>query len=50
MPWMTKGDRRRDIPKEVVSIWAEGGWVLETTPEVKPIPVPAPIPTPEKTK
>lgn len=52
MPWMTRGDRRREIPKEVVSVWAECGWVLETAADAKPVPVPipAPTPTPEKTK
>lgn len=29
MPWMIKGDRRKNIPKEVTDIWAESGWVLE---------------------
>lgn len=48
MPWMTKGERRKDIPKEIVSIWAESGWVLETPAEAKPVPVPTPVP--EKTK
>lgn len=48
MPWMIKGERRKDIPKEVVSIWAESGWVLEAPTEVKPVPAPAPVP--EKTK
>lgn len=43
MPWMTKGERRKDIPKEVVSIWAESGWILESPAEVKPVPVPTPV-------
>ncbi|MEY3331787.1 MAG: hypothetical protein RLZZ176_87 [Cyanobacteriota bacterium] len=50
MPLMTKGERKKNIPKEVVSIWAESGWVLETPIEVKPAPVPSPNPVPEKTK
>lgn len=50
MPWMIKGERRKDIPKEVVSIWAESGWVLEAPAEVKPATSPTPAPAHEKTK
>lgn len=50
---MIKGDRRKNIPNNVVSVWAESGWVLESPPETKPVttpPEPAPTAksTPEK--
>lgn len=50
MPWMRKGERRKNIPKSVVDIWAEAGWVLEEQPVVKPIATPPPVTAPEKQK
>lgn len=50
MPLMIKGERRKNIPKDVVSIWAESGWVLEAPAEVKPVPAPSPNPVLQKTK
>jgi hypothetical protein len=49
---MIKGERRKNIPKEVTSVWEGSGWVLEVKPETVPVP-PTPIPSPvvtEKTK
>lgn len=43
---MIKGERRKNIPKEVSSIWEESGWVLEVKPEpvlVPPTLTPAPV-------